>query len=169
MELKSISPIEKVGYEKRSLGHWVSHTEIIIDATPEQVWQVLADTENYGQWNDIILQIKGKIKDQSAVDVLFKAGPKAKPQWFHHDVIHVKEGVSFYWSDVQTMGIKDRHSFVVEYAPGGKTKFIHADQVQGGLSWLVGKMAINLQLTVYPMFNRALKAEVEKRFPQPMG
>jgi hypothetical protein len=166
MELKNISPIEKIGYKKLKSGHWASHTEIIIDATPEQVWSVLIDTERYGKWNDIILEIKGKIEDQSPVDVLFKAGPKAKPQWFHHDTIYVEQGVQFYWSDIQTMGIKDRHCFRVETADGRKTKFIHTDEVIGGMTWLIGKMAINIQMDVYPMFNRSLKAEVEKRFPK---
>ncbi len=166
MELKNISPLEKVGYQKLKMSHWVSHTEIIIDAKPEQVWSVMTDTENYGNWNDIILKINGKIKDKGKVDVLFKAGPKAKPQWFHHDTIHVEQGVEFYWSDVQTMGIKDRHCFRVEPTQDGKSKFIHSDQVLGGMTWLVGKMAINLQMNVYPMFNRSLKAEVERRYPK---
>jgi hypothetical protein len=164
MELKSISPNEKIGYQKLKLSHWISHTEIIINATSEQVWSVLIDTENYGKWNDIILKIDGKIKDKGKVDVLFKAGPKAKPQLYHHEAIHVIEGVEFYWSDVQAMGIKDRHTFRVESLEGGKTKFIHSDQVIGGLTWLIGKMAINIQLSVYPIFNRSLKEEVERRF-----
>lgn len=165
MELKSISPIEKVGSKKFKMSHWVSHTEIIIDATPEQVWSVLTDTENYGKWNDIILKIDGKIEDKGKVDVLFKAGPKAKPQLFHNN-LYVEEGVEFYWSQVQAMGIKDRHCFRVEDTKDGKTKFIQSDQALGGMTWLIGKMAVNIQLTVYPMFNRSLKAEVERRCPK---
>lgn len=166
MELKNISPIEKVGYQKLKMSHWVSHTEIIIDATPEQVWSVLTDTESYPNWNEIILKMDGKIQDKGKVDVLFKAGPKAKPQWFHHEAIFVVEGVEFYWSDVQTMGIKDRHCFRVEATNDGKTRFIHSDQVSGGMTWLFGKIAINTQMSVYPMFNRSLKAEVERRYAQ---
>jgi hypothetical protein len=64
MELKEISPIEKVGYEKLKSSHWVSHTEIIIDASPEQVWSVLTDTKSYGDWNEIILKIDGEIVDK---------------------------------------------------------------------------------------------------------
>ncbi len=164
MELKNISPIEKVGYQKLKMSHWVSHTEIIINATPEQVWSVLTDTESYGKWNDIILEMDGKIVDKGIVDVLFKAEPKANPQLFHNHLF-VEEGVEFYWSQVQTMGIKDRHCFRVEATKDGKTRFIQSDQALGGLSWLIGKMAVNIQLSVYPMFNRALKAEVERRFP----
>ncbi|NJK82619.1 MAG: SRPBCC domain-containing protein [Saprospiraceae bacterium] len=168
MELKDISPIEKVGYEKINHGHWVTHTEIIIDATPEQVWSVLTDTEGYGNWNDIILKIDGKIEDKGKVDVLFKAGPKAKPQLFHHNELHVEEGVEFYWSDVATpiIGIKDRHCFRVELFEENKTRFIQSDQAKGGLTWLFGKMAEKIQLEVYPIFNRALKAEVERRYPK---
>jgi len=164
MELKNISPIEKVGYEKLKMSHWISHTEIIIDATPEQVWSVLTDTGSYPNWNEIILKMDGKIEDKGKVDVLFKAGPKAKPQLFHNNLF-VEEGVEFYWSQVQAMGIKDRHCFRVEATKDGKTRFIQSDQALGGLSWLIGKMAVNIQLNVYPMFNRSLKAEVERRYP----
>ena len=163
MEFKNISPIEKVGYQKLKRSHWIAHTEIIIDATPEQVWSVLTDTESYSKWNDVILEIKGKIVDKGTVDVLFKAGPKAKPRWFHN-ILFVEDGVEFYWSQVQTMGIKDRHCFRVEATNDGKTRFIHSDQVLGGMTWLFAKIAINTQMSVYPMFNRALKAEVERRF-----
>ncbi len=165
MELKNISPIERVGYQKLKISHWVSRTEIIIDATPEQVWSVLTDTESYPKWNDVILKMDGKIQDKGQIDVLFKAGPKAKPQLFHNNLF-VKEGVEFYWSQVQAMGIKDRHCFRVEAVEGGKTRFIQSDQALGGLTWLFGKVAVNTQMRVYPMFNRALKAEVERRYSQ---
>lgn len=165
MELKNISPIEKVGSKKLKMSHWVSHTEIIIDATPEQVWSVLTDTESYPNWNEIILKMDGKIEDKGKVDVLFKAGPKAKPQLFHN-TLFVEDGEQFYWSQVQTMGIKDRHCFRVEAMDDGKTKFIQSDQALGGMTWLIGKTAVNIQQTVYPMFNRSLKAEVERRYPK---
>ncbi|NJL77523.1 MAG: SRPBCC domain-containing protein [Saprospiraceae bacterium] len=163
IELENISPIEKVGYKKLKMSHWVSHTEILIDASPEQVWSVLIDTESYPKWNEIILKMDGKIEDKGKVDVLFKAGPKAKPRLFHN-TLFVKEGVEFYWSQVQAAGIKDRHCFRVEATDGGKTKFIQSDQALGGLTWLIGKTASKIQIDVYPMFNRSLKAEVERRY-----
>lgn len=163
MELKEISPIEKVGYEKLKGSHWISHTEIIIDALPEQVWSVLTDTKSYGDWNEIILKIEGEIVDKGEVDVLFKAGPKAKPQKFHN-FLYVEKGVEFYWSQVQAMGIKDRHCFRVEATNDGKTRFIQSDQALGGLTWILGKVAAKTQLDVYPIFNRSLKKEVERRF-----
>jgi hypothetical protein len=163
MELKEISPIEKVGYEKLKNSHWVSHTEIIIDATPDQVWSVLLDTKSYPDWSEIILKIDGEIVDKGEVDVLFQAGPKAKPQTFHN-YLYVEEGVEFYWSQVQTLCIKDRHCFRVEAIADGKTRFIQSDQALGGLTWMIGKVAAKTQLNIYPTFNRSLKKEVERRF-----
>lgn len=165
MELKNISPIEKVGCKKLKSSHWISHTEIIIDARPEQVWSVLTDTESYPKWNEIILKMDGEIVDKGKVDVLFKAGQKAKPQLFHNNLF-VEDGVEFYWSQVQAMGIKDRHCFRVEPMDGDKTRFIQSDQTLGGMTWLLGKIASKTQVEVYPIFNRSLKVEVERRFPQ---
>jgi len=166
IELKSISPIEKTGYKKLKRSHWISHTEIIIDATPEQVWNVLCDTKSYPEWNQIIVKMDGRIVDKSSLDVLFKSGIDAKPKKFHHDTLHVEDGVVFYWSDVFAMGIKDKHSFRVQTTDDGKTKFIQADQAKGGATWLFGKTISKRVIELYPIFNKSLKAEVEKRYPK---
>lgn len=166
IELDSISPVEKVGYQKLKASHWISHTEIIIDATPEQVWQVLTDTESYPDWNEIIVKMDGEIVDQAPIDVLFKAGVDAKPKLYHHEHLHVTDGVEFYWSDVAILGVTDRHCFRVEATEDGKTRFIQSDQALGGATWLLGKRFMKAQLDIYPIFNRSLKAEVERRFPQ---
>lgn len=165
MELKNISPVEKTGFAKLKWNHWISHTEILINARPEQVWKVMTDTASYPEWSEIMIKMDGKIVDQGKIDVLFKMGPNAKPQLFHN-TLFVQEGVEFYWSQVQALGIKDRHCFRIEATGDGKTRFIQSDQVLGGLTWLIGKRAVDLQLSIYPLFNRALKAEVERRFPR---
>ncbi len=129
---------------------------------------MLTDTKSYEEWSKIILKIDGEIIDKGTVDVLFQAGPKAKPQLFHHENLYVKEGEEFYWSDVSVpiTGIKDHHCFRVEPLEDGKTRFIQSDQALQGLTWMFGKVAAKTQIEVYTIFNRALKAEVERRYPK---
>ena len=38
------------------------HTEIVIDATPEEVWAVLIDTERYPEWNPVFVEADGKFQ-----------------------------------------------------------------------------------------------------------
>ena len=37
----------------------VMHTEIVIDAPPEDVWAVLMDTEKYPEWNPVFVEVDG--------------------------------------------------------------------------------------------------------------
>ena len=43
----------------KSLGHTEIFTEIIIEATPEEVWAVITDAESYGDWNPVIIEAEG--------------------------------------------------------------------------------------------------------------
>lgn len=166
IELKTISPIEKVGYKKLEGSHWVSYTDIIIDATPEQVWSVLTDEQSYPNWNEIIIKMEGEIVDKGTLDVTFKNGVDAKPKVYHHPNIHVEDRVEFYWSNIEIMGIRDRHCFRVKATNDGKTRFIQSDESIKGITWLLGKTVVKAQIDLYPTFNKSLKAEVEKRFPK---
>ena len=67
---------------------------------------------------------------------------------------------------MEVLGVIDRHCFRVEATEDGKTRFIHSDQALGGITWLLGKQFMKGQLGIYPIFNRSLKAKVERRFPQ---
>ena len=37
-------------------------TEILINATPEKIWSILTNFENYSNWNPFIKSIKGEVK-----------------------------------------------------------------------------------------------------------
>lgn len=37
-------------------------TEVLINATPEKVWEILINFDNYSQWNPFIKAIKGEVK-----------------------------------------------------------------------------------------------------------
>ena len=34
--------------------------EVVIDATPEQVWNVLIETEKYPEWNPVMTKVSGR-------------------------------------------------------------------------------------------------------------
>lgn len=44
---------EKLETKKIKGGYRTIHAEIIIDASPEQVWEVLTDAKSYSQWANL--------------------------------------------------------------------------------------------------------------------
>ena len=59
------------------------HVERVIAATPDEIWNVLADTERYPQWNPVFVEVNGtyveggtvlsKVKDPSGNILEIKA------------------------------------------------------------------------------------------------
>jgi len=45
------------------------HTEILIHATPDAVWNVLTGFDNYPQWNPFIRWVKGKVEPGKSIEV----------------------------------------------------------------------------------------------------
>ena len=47
------------------------HHEITIDASPETVWEILTDTDNYSEWNPTMELLEGDVKEGGNVMYLF--------------------------------------------------------------------------------------------------
>ena len=53
------------------IGNKSVHNEIIIDASPEEVWAILSDTDNYDSWNPVMKLVKGELREGSKVTYQF--------------------------------------------------------------------------------------------------
>lgn len=146
--------------------HRTYYSDIIINATPEQVWEVLTDFESYSNWSHMFMDLKGDFKDQGNSTAYFQLNPKKEKVTEMEHVLTVIEGKEFSWSDPFMFGMTDYHRFRVEATEDGKTKFIQSDECKGGMTWILGGKVSKVEAEHYPKYNRALKAEVERRFNQ---
>ncbi len=156
--------IENVKVEKLSASHRTIYTDIIIEATPEQVWAVLTDTSSYKDWAVFLVDIQGEIKDGEKITAVFKINPKKEKFNTIEHTISVDEGKEFYWAEKGPGGIRDNHHFKVEPVDWGKTLFIQSDEIMKGITWLAGGNLSKMYAEGYQAFNRRLKAEVERRY-----
>lgn len=154
---------EKVEVKRVSASHRKIYTEITINASPQHVWSVLTDFENYN-WAHSFKGLTGDIQNGGQVKAHFQNPKNKKMSSFNH-ALSYQEGVEFGWSDKFSMGMKDNHVYRVEASAEGKSRFIQIDEVKGGLTWLMGGQIISFEKEHYPKFNRTLKQEVERRFP----
>jgi hypothetical protein len=161
----TIDAQEKVEVSKVKAGHRTVYTEIIINASPTQVWEVLTDFESYDNWAVFFKGMTGEIKDKGKVIATFQLNPKRKKISDIDHTISYEEGRSFGWSEKAIIGIIDNHMFIVEDAGNGKTRFIQSDEFQKGGTWILGGfISKTIGRKRYPLFNRSLKSEAEKRF-----
>ncbi len=155
---------ENVKVEKISASHRTIYTDILIDASPEQVWSVLTDTASYKNWAAFLIDIQGEIKDGNKITTVFQTNPKKEKLTTIEHNISVTNGEEFYWAEKGPGGIKDNHHFKVESTGDNKTRFIQSDEIKSGITWLAGGNLSKMYAEGYQAFNRNLKAEVERRF-----
>ncbi len=155
---------ENIKVEKLSASHRTIYTDIIIDATPQQVWSVLTDTASYKEWAAFLVAIQGEIKDGEKITAVFQTNPKKEKRTTIEHTISVIDGKEFYWAEKGPGGIRDNHHFRVEPTKDGKTRFVQSDEIMKGITWLMGGNLSKMYAEGYTAFNRKLKAEVEQRF-----
>ena len=151
--------------EKVRGNHRTIHTEIVIDAPPDQVWAVLTEWEALPEWSPSILGMQGDIRSGGAVTVTYAHPASGKELIIDHTLIYA-EGEHFGWSDPVAGGVTDHHLYRVEAVGDGQTRFIQEDELRGGLLVrLLGTRLSGLLFDSYLDFNQALKERVESRAP----
>ncbi|MEU9029949.1 SRPBCC domain-containing protein [Streptomyces sp. NPDC048383] len=136
-------------------------TEIVIDATPEEVWATLTDLPRYCTWNPYIRQALGETVPGARLDLtLYSRG--GKPTAFHPTVLVVNPAVEFRWKGrFLIRGLFDReHWLRLSEGPGRTTRLEHGERFGGLLVPFLGKLLANTARDFTAM-NDALRARVE--------
>ncbi len=137
-------------------------TQIQINSSPQQVWQVLSNFENYG-WNPFVKSIIGKVQQDNRIKVVL--GPEgSKPMTFKPKVLVYKENKQLTWlGNLWMPGIFDgEHNFELLENVDGTTTFIHSEKFNGILVGLMAKKLDNEIKSGFEAMNLALKQEVER-------
>ena len=136
-------------------------TEIDIDAPPEDVWVVLADTRAYGEWNPLVHRLDGKLKtgEKIAID-LYLGGEKAMR--FTPVLKNVEPGRELRWlGRLFVPGLFDgEHYFRLEPKAGG-TRLVHGERFSGILVPLLLAIVGKKTERGFRALNTALKQRAE--------
>jgi hypothetical protein len=135
-------------------------TKIIIEATPQRVWEILMDFQAYGEWNPFIKAISGeKKKGGKLVAVISNAGKKMT---FKPVVLVFEEQHELRWlGKLFIKGLFDgEHYFLLMDNGDGTTTFTQGEHFSG---MLVGVFASALKQTKagFIAMNGALKSRAE--------
>lgn len=150
--------VEKVKASYRKI-----YTDIIINASTEDVWKVLKNTSEYKNWAAFLVDIQGELKDGNKITAKFQLDPaKEKYNSIDH-TIKVTDGEGFFWAEKGPMGICDNHHFMIQKIDDHTSRFIQTDELTKGATWLLGGYLSKVYAKGYVAFNTALKQEVEKK------
>lgn len=140
--------------------HHEVRTEIVIAALPADVWSVLTDFASIASWSPSFKGVVGEFSDGSKVLTLFDMGDGVEE---YAATLILKDGLEFGWSENYD-GIRDNHRYCVEPAGEAQTRFVQTDTFTGQADWATTAELAEMYLAQYTAFNRALKAECERRF-----
>lgn len=138
-------------------------TEVIINARPEKVWQVLTDFKAYPTWNPFITSIEGEVFEGSKFKVKLQPLGSSSMQ-FKPVCVSFIENHEFSWiGKLVTKGVFDgKHCFELHALDNEKTKFIQREEFTGFLvPFFWKKLDVNTRWS-FEMMNDKLKETVEK-------
>jgi len=137
-------------------------TEIIINASKEKVWSILADLEAYPTWNPFIVQSIGKLQPNTKLKNRLQNG--AKTIVFTPKVLSVIPNRYFDWLGVLWIkGLFDgHHYFEIEELSSNQVNLIHGENFSGILSSIILKQIGEDTRNNFVQMNQALKARAEQ-------
>ena len=137
-------------------------TTIEMNATPEEVWEVLMDFPSYAAWNPMVVAISGEPKPGSHLEVKI-AMKNGRRLTFRPNVVEYEAGQRFAWlGKVAVRGLFDGlHRFQVD-ANGSTTTFVHSEEFRGLLPSFLGRLLKDTRDGMGAM-DEALVREVDRR------
>lgn len=132
-------------------------TEILINAAPDRVWQVLTDFPAHPKWDPFFASIEGSGIPGEPLKIQFRQGMTIRPR-----VTEVRKGEVFEWLGKLFIGgiFDGRHRFEL-YRKGAQTRLVHSETFYGLLVPLV-KNLLDETKGGFVAFNEAIKKRVEE-------
>jgi hypothetical protein len=138
---------------------FVLHTELDIDASPEQVWKVLTDRQAYPDWNPFITSSTGELTVGGTITNVLRDTNGSETK-FTPKLLAVTPNQELRWIGKVPPGalFDGEHSFRLTALPDGRTHLVQEEKFTGAAvpftrSWL--------NKTIKPQFeamNQALAA-----------
>lgn len=139
-------------------------TEVLINATPQKVWAILANFDNYSSWNPFLQSVKGELKVGCKLTVTIKQS-EAKGTTFKPTVLTVEPARQLSWlGRLLIPGIFDgEHKFELFDNHNRTTTFRQSEKFSGILVSLFKKQLNSNTAAGFGAMNKKLKDLVEQK------
>ena len=133
------------------------HNEITINASPEKVWSVLINTDDYDNWNPVMKLLEGEVKEGNKVKYQFTQ-EEGKVSEIPSTVKKVVPNKLLNQGGGLPLVLTFDHKYVLEPSRHGTKLIIHEDYRGVGVNFWNPKPVEQ----AYARLNKALKDKVEK-------
>ena len=135
---------------------------IDIDATPERVWEVLADFHAYDEWNPFLTHIDGRAEQGARLKVTFQP-PGGRRVRMRPTVKAASSPRELRWlGRAGIPGLFDgEHRFAIEALSEGRTRLVQSEVFHGVLVPLFTRTIVRAAQG-YAAMNEALKRRAER-------
>lgn len=136
-------------------------SEIVIDAPPARVWQVLTDTAAYPEWNPVIVRLEGPLQPGQTIE--FENRGSKQTMTFRPTVLKAEANRELRWlGNLWLPRLFDvEHYFVLTPTADGKTHLTHGEHFKGILIPLTRRWLNSEIKDGFNRINAALKARAE--------
>ena len=142
--------------------------EVEVQASPDRVWEVLADFAAYHQWNPFIVQATGQAVPGSRLELRMRP-PGGRTTTFRPEVLEADPGRKLRWlGRVLVPGLFDgEHRFTIQPTGPGRVRLTQHEEFRGILAPLLLAFIAKPTLAGFHQMNQALKSRVEQPKPTP--
>ncbi len=139
-------------------------TEILINETPEKVWSILTNFNDYPNWNPFIKFIEGEVKVGNKITVRIEP-PKAKGMTFTPKILTLDTNKELKWiGRLLFTGLFDgEHKFELIDNGNGTTTFIQSEKFKGIFVPFFKKQLDNNTKKGFEEMNEKLKELAEQK------
>lgn len=139
-------------------------TEILINTTPEKVWNILTDFDKYPTWNPFIKSVTGNVAVGDKIAVRIEP-PEAAGMTFKPKILAFETNKELRWiGHLLFPGLFDgEHKFELIDNKNGTTTFIQSEKFGGILVPLFKKMLDVNTTNGFNLMNSKLKELAEQK------
>lgn len=137
-------------------------TEIVINASPEKVWQVLTDLDRYPEWNPFICHAIGKVKVGEPVDIDFQPDSQGLKLHCTVDRNQPNRELSWKYHVTHPLLFRGEHIFTIEPLGENSVRFTDCEEFNGLLVFTQAKDIDTNTKRGFEAMDKALKARAEQ-------
>ena len=136
--------------------------ETAIDATAEEVWDILSDFRRYPEWNPGFTAIEGRAEVGTTLDVTFAPNAKGRSMTMHPIVLAADPGRELRWRGrlLLPFVFDGEHRFRIDEAEPGRVRFVQSERFRGVLVPFLRRLIEEETAGMFERANAALAARV---------